>query len=77
MAVCYILIRTQPGMETKVFQGLKKIQGIDEAHILFGDYDIISKLELPDFDEIADNIIDRIRKIDGVLDTRSFPCTQF
>ena len=77
MATCYVLIKSQPGMETKVFQSLKKIPGILDSHILFGDFDIISKLEEKDFEQIAEDIIEKIRKIEGVLETKTFPCTQF
>jgi DNA-binding Lrp family transcriptional regulator len=77
MAICYILIRSKPGMETKVFQKLKDIQGIQDPHILFGDFDIITKIESEKFEDIAEKIVDRIRQIDGVVDTKTFPCTEF
>jgi DNA-binding Lrp family transcriptional regulator len=77
MATCYILIKSKPGMETKVFQKLKKMSGIKDSHILFGDFDIITKIESRDFDKIAENVIEKIRKIEGVLETKTFPCTEF
>jgi anthranilate phosphoribosyltransferase len=77
MPVCYVLIRSQPGKENVVFKNLKKIPGIHDSHILFGDYDIITKLESESFDQIGLDIIERIRKIEGVVDTKTFPCTSF
>lgn len=77
MVICYILIKSQPGMETQVFQKLRKVKGINDPHILFGDYDIITKVERPDLDQVAENVIEDIRKIEGVVETKTFPCTQF
>jgi DNA-binding Lrp family transcriptional regulator len=64
-------------MENTVFKNLRKIPGIQDSHILFGDYDIITKLDGESFDQIGLDIIDRIRKIEGVVDTKTFPCTTF
>ena len=64
-------------MENVVFMNLRKIPGIQDSHILFGDYDIITKLESESFDQIGLDIIERIRKIEGVVDTKTFPCTTF
>ena len=77
MPTCYVLIRSKPGMENKVFQQLKEIPGFKDSHILFGDYDIITKLEGESFDQIGQDVIEQIRQLDGVVDTKTFPCTTF
>lgn len=64
-------------MENAVFNNLKEIPGIQDSHILFGDYDIITKLESDSYDQIGLDIIEKIRKIEGVIDTKTFPCTTF
>lgn len=77
MPMCYILIKSQPGMETQVYKNLKKISAIQDIHILFGDFDIITKMESDNFDKIGEEIVEKIRKINGVIGTKTFPCTKF
>ena len=64
-------------MENKVFQKLKKIRGIQDVHILFGEFDIITKIESKSFEKIGRAVMAQIRSIDGVQDTKTFPCTNF
>ncbi|HEC82042.1 MAG TPA: Lrp/AsnC family transcriptional regulator, partial [Thermoplasmatales archaeon] len=42
-----------------------------EVYPLFGEYDIIAKLEADDFDSIGSVVIKKIRAIAGVLDTKT------
>jgi len=39
MATAYILLNTEIGAEKQVLKALKKIEGVEEAHHLWGVYD--------------------------------------
>ena len=71
MAVGFVLITTIPGKEHEVYRGLTKIGGISYSQILFGEYDIISKVEAADFGGIGRIVVDKIRTIPGVVDTKT------
>jgi hypothetical protein len=45
MPTAYILLNTEIGAENHVLKALKKIEGVEEAHTLWGIYDIIANVE--------------------------------
>ncbi|MCY0852230.1 MAG: Lrp/AsnC ligand binding domain-containing protein [Thermoplasma acidophilum] len=71
MSIAFVLISTVPGKEHEVYNKVLKINGVVEAHPLFGEYDIIVKLDMKDFTEIGEVVIEKIRTIDGVIDTNT------
>jgi len=48
-----------------------KVPQIIELHPLFGEYDLIAKIEAEDFDKIGGIVINEIRSIKGVIDTKT------
>ncbi|MDG6219152.1 MAG: Lrp/AsnC family transcriptional regulator [Candidatus Thermoplasmatota archaeon] len=77
MAICFILICATPGKELEVYTAVSQVQGVTELHSLFGEYDIIAKIQADDFDEIGNIIIHEIRYIEGVIDTKTLTGTRF
>ena len=77
MAVGFVLISTAPGKEHEVYNELKKIPEIIELHPLFGEFDLIAKLETKDFNELGEIVVEKIRMIDGVIDTKTLTGIKF
>ena len=77
MAVGFVLISTAPTKEREVYKELTKISDIVEIHPLFGEYDIIAKIEADSFDKLGKIIVNKIRSIRGVVDTKTLTGTQF
>ena len=71
MVISFVMISTRPSMEKQVYKELKDNPKIIEMHPLFGEYDIIVKLEGKDYNEIGNFVIENIRSIDGVLNTQT------
>ena len=71
MAVGYILITTQPSKEMVVYNILKELPEVEEVHPLFGEYDIIAKLRGKDADGIGQMVVEKIREIDGIVETKT------
>ena len=69
MATAYILITTDSGTEKRVAEELALMDGIDDADIVYGEYDIIAKIRLDDVSQLTDFIISKIRPLQGVLRT--------
>ena len=63
--------------EHKVHNKLRDIQEILESHPLFGEYDLIVKLEAENFDKLGQIVVDKIRHIEGVLDTKTLAGIKF
>ena len=47
------------------------------ATVLFGDYDLIVKLVAPDLSSIAKAVVESIRQIPGVLETKTLAGAEF
>jgi len=64
-----VLINTEIGSETEVFNALKSIEGVKEVYETYGMYDIVAIVEAQSHDVIRDIIINKIRKIPHVKST--------
>ena len=47
-----------------------KENNIQEIHPLFGEYDLIAKVTVKSLEELGDIVFNKIRKIQGVTDTK-------
>jgi DNA-binding Lrp family transcriptional regulator len=71
MAIGFALLSISPLNEKDVYEKLKKIPEIIEVHPLFGEYDILLKIETMDIDSIGEVVIQKIRSIKGVTDSKT------
>lgn len=71
MVLGFVLVTSVAGKERLVFEELGKIPEVKDIHPLFGEYDIILKLECTSHEHVASVVVDSIRKIPGVLDTKT------
>jgi len=71
MIIGFVLISTEPTKEYDVYQGLLKVPEIIYLHPIFGEYDLIAKIEAKDFVTLGEIVIKKIRSIQGVVDTRT------
>ena len=65
----YILIKVGMGREKDVMESLQNIAAIREIHFLFGEYDYLLSLDVPDTTALARLVSMRIRKVAGVEQT--------
>ena len=77
MPLGYILIKATAALEHEVFNKLLSIREIIELHPLFGEYDLIAKIEAEDFEKLGEIVINKIRSVKGVLDTKTLTGTRF
>lgn len=63
MPAAYILFNTEIGAENQVLKVLKKIEGVEEAHTLWGVYDIIANIKADNMEKLKYIITKRIEKI--------------
>ena len=77
MIVGFILIGVMATKEHEAYLELLKVQEITELHPLFGEYDFIARIEAKDFEELGEIVLNKIRKIKGVADTRTLTGSKF
>ena len=77
MVVGFVLISAAPAHEHDVYNKISKIPETVELHPLFGEYDLIAKIEAENFDKLGNVVVTKIRSIKGVLDTKTLTGTKF
>ncbi len=77
MAISFVLINAAPAHEHEIHHKLSKIPEIIESHLLFGEYDLIAKIEADSFENIGDIVVNKIRAIEGIIDTKTLAGTKF
>ncbi len=63
MPTAYVLLNTEIGAENQVLKALRNIDGVEEAHNLWGVYDIIANVKADNMDELKHIIT---KKIEGI-----------
>ncbi len=69
MATAFVLLNAELGAETEVMKGLKMIDGVKEAHIVYGVYDIIARIEAETMEDLKNIISWKVRRIHRVRST--------
>jgi DNA-binding Lrp family transcriptional regulator len=68
----YVLIQTEVGKAAQVAEEVSRIDGVTNADIVTGPYDVIMRASAPSMDELGKVIVSRVQLIDGI--TRTLTC---
>jgi len=71
MATGFALLSISPLQEKSVYSALKNVLEITEIHPLFGEFDILVKIECQDIDQIGEVVIQKIRVLKGIVDSKT------
>jgi len=71
VVIGFVLMHVSPLRESEVFNKLSKLPEVVELHPLFGEYDLIAKIEAKDYESIGEIIIHKIKTIEGITDTKT------
>ena len=77
MQIAFVLIKAAPALEHEVYTNLLKIKDITELNPLFGEYDLIAKIETNNIEKLGEIIMYKIRSVKGVIDTKTLNGTRF
>lgn len=69
MAEAFVLINTEVGGEGEVLKALLQIDGVEEAYVVYGVYDIVAKIKAPDIESLKKIVTTNIRKLSKVKST--------
>ena len=69
MEQALVLITIAPTTERKILEALKELHGVQEAHFLYGPYDIYLKIEAKSSQELQELVLGKIRLIPGIRST--------
>jgi DNA-binding Lrp family transcriptional regulator len=76
MSIAFVLINAEPTLEHEVYMNLKSDPIIIELHPLFGEYDLIAKIQAESFEKLGEIVTRNIRLIKGVIDTKTLTGTK-
>jgi len=69
MPLAFVLINAEVGSEEQVVKGLREIDNVKEAHLVYGVYDLIAKVEAEAMDKLKDVIAQEVRRVTGIRST--------
>ncbi len=76
MASAFIMIKTVAGKSDDLLVAVRETEGIVEAHIVAGRYDIIAEATGEEVYDVMQSVSTRVRDLDGVADTRTYICLE-
>jgi len=66
--VSYLLLLVEVGKEHSVANELRRLAGVTEAQVVYGEFDVVARLELGDV-SLLDETVTMARKLPGVTRT--------
>jgi Lrp/AsnC family transcriptional regulator of lysine biosynthesis len=67
----FVLIRSRPNVQTSaVVQRIRKVKGVETVYETSGEWDVILRVSCGSAEEF-NNVIEKIRAVQGVVETRS------
>ncbi|MDF2955896.1 Lrp/AsnC ligand binding domain-containing protein [Candidatus Alkanophaga liquidiphilum] len=70
-AIILLAVETFVGREMEVAEELVRAKEASEVYLVTGDFDILVKIEVERVDDALDFVMNKVRKMDGVLRTRT------
>jgi len=74
MVRAFIMMKTAAGKSEDLLATIRDIDGVEEAHIVAGQYDIIVEATGEEVYDLMHNVATKLRSIDGVADTKTYIC---
>ena len=71
MAIGFVLITTEPGQEKMVRGRLDEIELVTSGWMLFGEYDLIARVQADNEYDLTRCIVEEIRPMEGIVDTKT------
>jgi DNA-binding Lrp family transcriptional regulator len=71
MPTAFVFINTEPASMPKVLKKIKAIEGVTEAGMVYGVFDIVAKVTTETMDQLRQIITFKIRILPNVLTTNT------
>jgi len=69
MPLAFLLINANLSTEDKVIRELQRIANVKESYVVYGDYDVVAKVEAESMEKLKELITWKIRRLDNVRST--------
>ena len=71
MVVAYVLITVKHGTNKEAVEKLMQFKEVKEAHILYGQYDVIIKIEIENMKDLDQFILKKLKVVPNVESTET------
>jgi DNA-binding Lrp family transcriptional regulator len=72
MVDAFVMIRTGAGRSEDVVDAVRDVGGVVEAHIVAGEFDIMTEVSADEVYEVLRTASSSIQDLDGVTETRTY-----
>ncbi|MDE1861625.1 MAG: Lrp/AsnC family transcriptional regulator [Thaumarchaeota archaeon] len=76
METAYVMINCEMGSENNIVERIRPIGCVKEVSGVFGNYDVIVKIQSRHIDEIRKTIVEDIRKLERIRCTTTLMCSK-
>jgi DNA-binding Lrp family transcriptional regulator len=67
--MAFVLINAEIGSEEEVLKELNKVEGVVEAFVVYGVYDVVAKIKSDTMDRLKDVVTWHVRRLNKVRST--------
>jgi DNA-binding Lrp family transcriptional regulator len=65
----YVLMHVRVGSIPEVVKNLQRTEGVEEAHMTFGPFDVVAEIQAGDARSLGSMLAAHIHPIPGIIDT--------
>ncbi|WP_439027474.1 Lrp/AsnC ligand binding domain-containing protein [Haloarchaeobius sp. DT45] len=76
MVHAFIMVKTAAGKSEELLDSIRGLGAVSEAHIVAGNYDIISEVDTEEVYDVLHTVVGEMQKLDGIADTKTYICLQ-
>jgi DNA-binding Lrp family transcriptional regulator len=67
--MAFVFLNIDAGGEQEVLKELRNIQNVKEAHLVYGVYDLVARIEAETMDKLKEIVTWKVRRLDKVRST--------
>lgn len=69
MPMAFVFMNIDAGGEQEVLKELRNIQNVKEAHLVYGVYDLVARIEAETMDKLKEIVTWKVRRLDKIRST--------
>ena len=71
MRAVFVMLKVEPGTLHAVSQAIADLEIVSEMYSVVGEYDLLAKVYVESFDDLAEIVNDRMQKVKHIRETRT------
>ena len=71
MRAVFVMLKVEPGHLHEVATAIGELEIVSEMYSVVGEYDLIAKVYVESFDDLAEIVNDRMQKVRHIRETRT------